>query len=609
MLMSAALTLAAIHLFIWRKQPRQWAHLAFSTAAVAAAVLTFMEYMAMHALTVERMSLLLRWAHLPLLVFWLAIVYFVRYYFDAGRPALARMACGLRALALLLSFTTGQNLFFKEVTGLKHVVIFGGETISIAQGVLNPWYVVGPLSALALAAFVLDASIALWRRGTESDRRRAVLFSGGIIFFLVTAVGHGILVNAGLVNSPYIVGFSFMPTVVAMSYELSHEVLRAAQTAQQLAASEAALRKSEQRMRLAADAADLGLWEWDIERDEIWSTGKSRALFGIAPEERIDFERFLDTLHDEDREAVRRAVEKALAGGNYESEYRIVPPDGNMHWFAARGRVEADGGKPLRMLGVVLDISRRKQAELEAQQRRDELTHLSRVTLLGELSGALAHELNQPLAAILSNAQAAQRFLAQGASGLSEVRDILGDIVDADKRAGEVIQRLRLLLKKGEMQRQPLAVNDVVQEVLKLLHGDLLNQHIAVGVELAPQLPAVLGDRVQLQQVLLNLLLNGCEAMARGAADGRRLHVRSAWTQDAVEVSVCDRGPGIPPEHIESIFEPFFTTKVHGIGLGLAVCRTIISAHGGRLWAVNNAAGGAGFYVALPAYADAAPLP
>jgi two-component system sensor kinase FixL len=396
-----------------------------------------------------------------------------------------------------------------------------------------------------------------------------------------------------------------MPILLAMSYELSCDLVHSAQLSNQLQESEAELQISKQRMRVAARSGKLRMWEWDIERDEIWSTDDSPGLYGISEPQKISFERFLNTLYEEDREQVRLAMEKSLIRGNdhYESEFRIRLPDGQMHWFNSRGRIEfSDSAQPLRMLGVTIDITRRKQAELAVQQQRNELTHLSRVATLGELSGSLAHELNQPLAAILSNAQAAQRFLALGNADLAEIQDILEDIVNEDKRAVEVIQRLRLLLKKGEVQHLPVNLNNVVEEVLKIINSDLVNHNINVDIDLAEQLPAVIGDRVQLQQVLLNLIINGCEAMALTHAGNRRLFVRTERNGiDRVQVSVGDQGPGIPAERLGSIFEPFFTTKLQGMGLGLAICRTIITAHGGRLWAINNTPTGAIFHFKLPA--------
>jgi PAS domain S-box-containing protein len=603
MLASASLTFALLHIFIWAKGIQPWANLSFAVAAVSAAVLTGMELMAMRTMSIEQMATLMRWAHLPILTLWVAFFCFVRCYFDAGRSWLAWTGIGLRVLALILSLTTGQNLFFDRITGLKQLTLLGGETVSIAQGTLNPWYVVGPLSSLVLVAYVLDAAFTLWRRGTDISRRRAIIFSASITFFLITAVGHGILVNAGLIDSPYIVGPSFLPILLAMSYELSYDLLRSVQLAHQLQASETELRISKQRMSLAASAAGLRLWEWDIVHDEIWSTDKDHRLYGIAEAQIINFESFLNSIYDEDRERVQLTVEKSLKGnGNYESEYRILLPGGQIRWINSRGRIEFDGGQPLCMLGVSIDITRRKQAEQQVQQQRNELAHLSRVTLLGELSGSLAHELNQPLSAILSNAQAAQRFLARDKTDLAEIQDILNDIVAEDKRAGDIIHRLRLLFKKCEAQYLPLDVNKVAEDVLKIVNSDLLNHGITVTVDFDQKLPAVVGDRVQLQQVLLNLIMNACEAMSHTQASQCRIFVRTELTGDNhVKVSVGDQGPGIPSENLENVFEPFFTTKSQGMGLGLTICRTIIRAHEGQLRAGNNAAGGAIFHFTLPA--------
>jgi C4-dicarboxylate-specific signal transduction histidine kinase len=258
----------------------------------------------------------------------------------------------------------------------------------------------------------------------------------------------------------------------------------------------------------------------------------------------------------------------------------------------------------MAILASIIDITARRRIEAETAQQRSELTHLSRVAMLGELSGSLAHELNQPLTAILSNAQAAQRILGRGTGNLDEIREILKDIVEDDRRAGEVIKRLRTLFRKEEVRYRTLEVNDVVLDVLKLLRSDLLNRDVVVSAELAAGLPTVDGDPVQLQQVLLNLVMNGCDAMD-GVPGDRRMTLRTAAAAGGeVEVSVADRGRGIPPGDLERIFEPFVSTKAEGMGLGLAVCRTIVAAHRGRLWAANNAARGASFHFTLPAGRD-----
>ena len=252
---------------------------------------------------------------------------------------------------------------------------------------------------------------------------------------------------------------------------------------------------------------------------------------------------------------------------------------------------------PLLLLAVLL--AERHRAELEARAQRQQLAHLSRVSLLGGLSGALAHELNQPLTAILSNAQAAERKLAAGSMDTAELNEILHDIVVADRRASEVIRRLRAFFKNGDAQLQDLDVNDVVREVLDLAHGDLATRHVTIVERFEARLPQARGDRVQLQQVLLNLVVNACEAMS---ADGSRERVLKVETRrgaaDEVQISVVDSGPGFAIS-AEKLFEPFYTTKRQGLGLGLSISRSIISAHGGRVWGDGVLGKGAAFHVRL----------
>ena len=601
---AACLTLAAIYLVVWCKQRQVLAHLVFSITAVAAAAIAGFELAMMHAGTVGQYEALIRWIHVPVWVLTVAFVAFVRLYLHAGRPWLAWSICSLRTMVLILNFILTPNLNFRRITSLRHFSWWGSEMISLPFGVANPWGLLSLVSLLLLLVFFVDATITVWRRG---DRKRALVLGGSMIFGAILA-WHVPLVIWGIIDVPFFLSFAYSGIVAAMGYELSYDLLHAAQLARQLQASEAELRETQDRMELAANAAELGMWMWDIVRDEVWITDKGRALFGFAPLEKIDFNRFRNRVHPEDRESVLRAVEKSLrTGAEYESEYRAVLPDGQVRWIAGRGQVEFNGeGQPARMRGVAVDITKRKQAEEQTAHQRNEIAHLSRVTTLGELSGSIAHELSLPLSAILSNAQAAQRVLAHGGADLAEVREILNDIVSEDKRAGEVIQRLRQWLKKGEVQQHSLRINEVVEDVLKLIHDDLINQHVTIDVKLGRNLPLVTGDPVQLQQVLLNLVVNACDAMTNCDAPERRLLIRTGTeTRNgngncAVLVSVTDRGGSIPEEKMEQIFEPFFTTKAKGMGLGLSVCHTIIAAHRGKLWATNNADCGATFHFSLP---------
>ena len=253
-------------------------------------------------------------------------------------------------------------------------------------------------------------------------------------------------------------------------------------------------------------------------------------------------------------------------------------------------------------IGIMRDLTEQRLAELQAREQRLQLTHLMRVASLTEFSSALAHELNQPLTAILSNAQAALRFLARDPPDVTEIHSILTEIVEADKRAGLMIHHLRLLMKKGEEEFLHIDLNQVVKEVLEFLHGEFVTHDIDVRVSLSPDLPYVNGDRVQLQQLLLNLVSNACDAMRRAACPQRTLGVTTIHGYDGrVQLVVSDTGPGIPANQLDHIFEPFYTTKENGLGLGLPISRRIALAHGGTLAAEHRDDEGASFRLALPA--------
>jgi C4-dicarboxylate-specific signal transduction histidine kinase len=270
--------------------------------------------------------------------------------------------------------------------------------------------------------------------------------------------------------------------------------------------------------------------------------------------------------------------------------------------MATRGSVRFDAnGKPVRVLGISIDITAQKQAELETKQRQDDLSHLSRVALMGEMSASIAHEINQPLGAILSNAEAAELLLESETPPLDEIRKILADIRNDNLRASEIIRHLRLLARKRTMQIEPLDLNDVAAEVARIMEKEALRRNVSLRSEFTAGAATVFGDRVHLQQVLINLILNGMEAMADMPESERRLFVRTAANGDRrVEISVTDCGEGIAPEKLPRLFDSFFTTKESGMGLGLAIARSIIDAHQGRIFAENNPDGGATFRFDLP---------
>lgn len=367
----------------------------------------------------------------------------------------------------------------------------------------------------------------------------------------------------------------------------------------------------------AAAAAALGLWEWDVARDRFRLSEPGRVLLGCSRAAPGPFADFLEQVHREDGDALRRGLAQAVQSqAPFGMDFRVVVSEGAERWIRLHGRANRDDRGRTIVSGACMDVTECRQTEarlLREQHRADreaallrrELAHLSRVAMLGELSGSIAHELNQPLAAILSNAQAAQRFLAHGIQHVGEVREILSDIVDDDRRAGEVIKHLRVLLKKDETHYNVLEINELVRDVLRLMRSDLLNRSVTLSTDLAPALPVLRGDSIQLQQVMLNLLMNGCEAMETAAPSRRQILVRTRRNGDRmIEIAVVDRGAGISEDRLERIFDPFVTTKSSGIGLGLTVCRTIVESHGGWIRASNGMTGGAEFCLALPAHGE-----
>ena len=601
------LVLAAIQFFIWFKWPEDRAHLLFGIVCVAIGVLALFEMLAMKADSTAQYALLHRWGSAWVLVLMLCVVALVRVTLGGARSWPALVLSTLIAWSLVLNFASPVSITALEIASLVQLQLWGGDTVAVPVIVPNPWRRLHEFSILLYFAYILATSVSHWRRSDEVARRRAMLIGGSILLATLAAAIHGQLLDYGLILSPYIITPSCLVLLMGIGYELGAEVLQAERLARMLKERDVELLTdklaSAERFRLMVEASPNVKLMVNQAGRVILTNVQAEKVFGYSREELLNIS--LDALVKEAPRADREPLQERLFEGNASGE----PIDGI---FSGRRKDGSEFPLEMRFVTITLDhgvfvlataddISERKRAENEITQQRTELAHMSRVMMLSELSGSLAHELNQPLAAILSNAQAAQRFLSEDAPNLDELREILQDIVSDDRRAGEIIRGLRTLLKKGELDNAPVGVNELVQDVLKLARSDLMNGGVDLQVKFDPALPGIFGDRVQLQQVLLNLVMNGCEAMAHTAAPERRLLVSTALNPgEGVQICVVDRGHGIPQAQLERVFEPFVTSKAGGLGLGLAVCRRIVGAHGGRLWAEHNAEGGATFCLMLP---------
>jgi len=592
MIAAACLTLAAVHFPVWWRNRGAHTTLAFAFAAVSTTGIAFCELAMLKAPTPHAYSNALRWAHVPILVLMVALAGFAFHYLDAGRRWLAATAIGLRLVSLAINFTVGENLNWLEVYSLRDVA-FLGDVVRVPSGVSNPWMAVGQLGVFLLMIFFADASIAAWRQG----RRAAAIVVGSILTLLMLSGGglSVVLYWAGA-QAPNTLTLFCLGIVVVMAYALSTDLLRAKQLVVELS-------EKEQEAALAAEAANLGTFTRNIPQDAIEASDEWRELFGFASDDPLSLGALLQKIHVDDRAAFGESMARSIRDrGEQHIEFRVPLPDGRMRWIAAIGRVEFDShGRPLRSRGACIDITSRKQAEQEMLRLRQDIAHVGRVSVMGQLASALAHEINQPLGAILRNAEAAAIFLQDPSPDLAEIAAILEDIRKDDQRAGAVIDRMRALLRRQEVEMKPLEVPQMLDDVAALLRPDAMARHIALDMDVPPDLPRLRGDRVQLQQVLLNLILNGMDAVGSDAAHGRKVAVTARNEgRDTLAFSVADTGTGIPSARIERVFDPFFTTKTSGIGMGLSISRSIVEAHGGRIWAENNAEGGATFRFTLP---------
>jgi len=367
--------------------------------------------------------------------------------------------------------------------------------------------------------------------------------------------------------------------------------------------AEESLRRSEGYLAEAQRLTHTGSWVWQVAgRDAVHLSDEWYRVYGFDPKDGIPTsEQRLQRIHPEDRVKWQETIDRAVGEkSDYDVEFRILLPGAGVRYIHTVGHPVLDAsGDLVQFVGSSTDITERKRAEESLRQAQADLARVNRVTTMGELTASLAHEVNQPIAAAVTNAKTCLRWLTRHDPDVEEARAAAMRIVNDGTRAAEIIRRIRLLFQKGTPQQELVDVNEIIGEMIVLLRGEATRYSMSVRAELAADLPQVMGDRVQLQQVLMNLMMNSIDAMKN--VDGtRELAIKSQrGEQEQVLVCVSDTGMGLPSEQADRIFDAFFTTKPHGTGMGLRICRSIVESHGGRLWANNNPPRGASFCFTL----------
>lgn len=533
---AACLTLALLHFLVWCNRREAWGSLLFSISATGTAFVAWCEWRMMGAQTTTEFGEALRWTHLPAWAMILALVGFVYIHLRAGRRWLAWTVCSLRTFSLILNFCFTPNLNFREITALRSIP-FLGETVSLGQGVENPWMLVGQASLVLLVVFIVDASIAVWRRG---DRRQAVILGGSMSLFVTLGSAQTILSLWGVIPSPITASLLYTVIVAAMGFELSRDLLRAAALASKL-------RESEQRMSLAVDAASMGIWIRDLERDEIWASNKWRDLFGFGMSEHLEMNKVLQRVHPDDRVAFQDTLARAVANnGSYETEFRLRLPDGALRWILSRGRVEFNSsGRPLRVRGASRDHTADKLIEQQTRDLSGRLIHAQE-----QAQRQLARELHDDLSQSLALVSVELDLLAQTPWQEAEaVAAKLEGLSSQVKALSSEVHRLSHDLHPAKLEQLGLgsAVRGFCKEFARA-------QHIAIDF-VERDVPRVLpGDAaLSLYRITQETLNNVVKHSGATAA-----RVEMTRSEGEIRLVVTDDGEG---------FDPVAATRNGSLGL------------------------------------------
>ena len=590
---AASLTLAGIHGFVWLRRRQQMASLMFCIMAAATAGMAGCELWTMQQTDMVAYAHALQWYNVMRWLVTLALVGFIHFYLGSGRPWLEWTVCGLRTLSLLVNFIFSPMVYYTSIEELVRIKFLGTE-VTVVEGIPSPLSIIGQISLLVLAAYLVDAT---WRSTKVQHRPGGIRVGLSAVFFVLALSLQMMFALWGFIDMPIVASLFFAGILIVMGIELSEDMLRSAKLAENLKVREQELLSERKITDAIFESAPGMLYLQSAEGSMVRWNSQHERVTGYSNEEtsRMKAE---DFCAEEERDTLRDARSTALEQGGHEVEFDLVRRDGRTarHFFRMVP-VEVAGAPHL--VGIGIDVSSQRALAAEAERQREQMAHIARVASVSELSSSLAHEINQPLAIILSNAQAAQRLVSRENPDLKELREILDDIVTADIRAADVIKRLRSILRQGKPTLETVSPHTLFDQALSMAQPDLKSANIQVFRRHSKKLPLIQADRIPIEQVLLNLIKNACEAMEDNGAREKNLSLTCVNEGEWLRFSVRDNGHGLNGDS-EKIFEAFHTTKPNGLGLGLTICQTIIRAHGGNLWAEANKSHGATFHFQLP---------
>jgi PAS domain S-box-containing protein len=591
---AASLMLGLMQVFLWFHHKRSQVYPLIALAAFSAAASAQLELALMHAGSTAVYAELVRWQNLVVFLILIPLVWAVYLYLGRRRRWLVWVVTLLWCVALVINFSAASSVTFTEVERLVRLPTFWGETFVGAIGVANPWVIIPDIASLLIFVFFIDASVHAWGQGRRSP---AVVVGLAAASFILIGGIHTPLVDQGLVETPYMVSFAFLTMVLSLSYQLVSDSVRMTHYAREVEASR-------KRWHALMSGVELSVIEVDAASRIRFVNPFFEQLSGYAAEELIG--RPVTSLVPEDSvQALQERLQIAAERGPRPQSYwdLLCRSGERRHMHFSTVRLEAPDGEHQGLISVGEDITDRLAVEAELTASRREMERLMRANVLGELASALAHELNQPLTAILSNAQAARRLLASNALDADELADILSDIESDDRRASAVIRRIRDMVSKSAIEHRLVDIRAVVHAAVELTRSELTTHDVRLQLALADDLPAISGSDVDLQQVVINLIMNAVRAVraVRENAEGQRqIDITASVAGGAIAVRVADSGPGLDADMRVRIFTPFFTTKSKGIGMGLTICKRIIEAHGGQIGVEDRPGGGACFVFTLP---------